>query len=216
MPNQKRNIVGGIDEAGRGPVIGPLVICGVVFDIQTLEHLKVLGLKDSKLLSPNKREKLAVILTRYALDIRYKTIKAKTIDTNRLKGGNLNQIELNYFGQVAAHLSSPTIYVDAVDVNPLRFQTGLKAKLASHITVIAEHKADIKYPVVSAASILAKVQRDNRIKELHKQYGNFGSGYPSDPNTRTFLKTWYQTYRQFPPIVRTTWATCQKIMESKD
>ena len=216
MPNQDGNNIGGIDEAGRGPVIGPLVICGVVVATKTLHSLQRLGLKDSKQLSPSKREKLAIILTKYALDVRYVTINAKTIDSNRLKGSNLNQLELIHFRKIAATLPTSAIYVDAVDVNPLRFQTRLKEKLANTVTVIAEHKADIKYPIVSAASILAKVKRDFHIKKLHQKYGDFGSGYPSDPNTRSFLKTWYQNHGEFPPIVRNTWATCQKIVAAKD
>ncbi|WP_457753524.1 ribonuclease HII, partial [Thermococcus sp.] len=79
--------------------------------------------------------------------------------------------------------------------------------------IIAEHKADAKYLPVSAASILAKVTRDKAIEKLKKQYGEIGSGYPSDPRTRKFLEEYYKEHGEFPPIVRKSWKTLRKIEE---
>jgi ribonuclease HII len=73
------------------------------------------------------------------------------------------------------------------------------------VQVISEHQADRNYPVVSAASIIAKVERDHTIEELKCNYGDFGSGYMSDPKTKNFLYTLARKRGEYPDFVRRSW-----------
>jgi len=103
------------------------------------------------------------------------------------------------------------MWVDAADVKPERFGERIRNLLSIRMVVNASHKADATFTVVGAASILAKVTRDRLVCELAKQYGDIGSGYPSDPKTRAFLKRYYQDHGKFPPIARTEWKTLQQL-----
>ncbi|NHJ49807.1 MAG: ribonuclease HII [Asgard group archaeon] len=203
----------GIDEAGRGPVIGPLVIAGVVLPQEEIDKLVEMGIKDSKLLSKEKREQFFDVITVVAIDKKIEVIKAREIDRKQKKAINLNRLETDTMISILQSLTDwSEAYVDACDVNAERFQKTLEANCAGSIT--AEHRADLIYPVVSAASILAKVTRDNIIKAYHDEYGvDFGSGYPSDPKTNEFLEQYYLEHKSFPPIVRMCWETVNKIIE---
>ena len=168
----------GIDEAGRGPMIGPMVICGVLIDSERLSELVQIGAKDSKTLSHSRRlklkEKIKLVVSK--MEIRY--VSAADIDRLR-KRTTLNEIEVAEFVSIARALKPQEIYLDAADVNADRFgeKIGNLSGLASKgAKIVSEHKADSKYPIVSAASIIAKVERDRAISEYHKKYGDFGSG----------------------------------------
>ena len=129
--------------------------------------------------------------------------------------GTLNKFEVENFVRALNSLKvrPDVIYIDAADVKEERFGEEIKAKLKFKAEVIAEHKADDKFLPVSAASILAKVTRDREIERLKEEYGEIGSGYPSDPRTRTFLESYYREHGEFPPIVRQSWKTLRKIEE---
>ncbi len=207
-------LIAGIDEAGRGPVIGPLVIC--VYAIEKVNHKKLaeIGARDSKILTKKKREELYPILTKMAVKYKTKHIFASEIDEMR-KYNSLNIIEqkvmLNLVEQLDLDLNA--LYIDAADVNEDRFGR-LFQKTFPKTNVVSKHGADKHYPVVSAASIVAKVERDKAIKEIEKEYSiEIGSGYPSDPKTKTFLITYYKRHRRFPPFVRMSWDTSKKIIE---
>ena len=106
------------------------------------------------------------------------------------------------------------IYIDACDVNAQRFGNNILHKLNfTPQQLISEHKADANYKVVGAASILAKTTRDHIIEQIKLEYGNVGSGYPSDPYTRKFLEEYYAQHHSFPPIVRTWWGTVDEIIK---
>ncbi|MEO2151636.1 MAG: ribonuclease HII, partial [Thermococcus sp.] len=105
------------------------------------------------------------------------------------------------------------VYADAADVDEERFGRELKERLGFKAEIIAKHRADALFPVVSAASIVAKVTRDREIEKLKAEYGEIGSGYPSDPRTRAFLENYYREHGAFPPIVRRGWKTLKKIEE---
>ena len=94
-----------------------------------------------------------------------------------------------------------------------RFGEVIGKRLSFSPKIVAEHKADSKYIPVAAASILAKVTRDRAIEKLKEAYGEIGSGYPSDPITRRFLEEYYKKHGVFPPIVRKSWKTLEKIEE---
>lgn len=201
----------GIDEAGRGSVLGPLVIAGVVIDKRKEAILDNMGVKDSKKLTPARREVLARKLKKMFV---YDTVvfSARDIDDMRAQGINLNEIERRGMQELIEKLDFDSAIVDAVDVKPQRFED--KLRRATGKDVKAEHKADDKYIEVSAASIIAKQARDEAISELNKDYedvGGIGSGYPSDPTTKKFLSNY--TYNQMPDFVRKSWATVAKLKD---
>ncbi|ASJ01043.1 ribonuclease HII [Thermococcus gorgonarius] len=202
--------IAGIDEAGRGPVIGPMVIAAVVFDEVNLPKLEALGVRDSKKLTPKRREKLFNEILKIADDYVILELSPEEIDSRE---GTLNEFEVNNFVKALNSLKvkPDVIYIDAADVKEERFGEEIGKLLNFKAGIIAEHKADDKFPPVSAASIVAKVTRDRAIERLKEEYGEIGSGYPSDPRTREFLMSYYKKHGEFPPIVRRTWKTLKKI-----
>ncbi len=204
--------IAGVDEAGRGPVIGPLVLAGVVIREEHSDVLVEWGVRDSKRLTPKRREALELTIQRIALQVEVLEISAAEIDTQRFAKRSLNDLEAEWMAMILQHLQWDIAYVDAADVIAERYGQTIQNRLGTEKPIISEHKADQNYPVVAAASILAKVRRDRRITELHKQYGDFGSGYPSDPQTRQFLMEWITKHDEFPEIVRVSWETASKIL----
>lgn len=206
--------IAGIDEAGRGPMIGPMVICGVSVDSKKLHLLEKIDVRDSKVLSPSRRLKLKDRIEQIVDKIEIRTVSASDIDRLRKKK-TLNEIEVSEFALIAKKLNPQEVYLDAADVKASRFgeRVGKLSGLESKGTVIvSEHKADSKYPIVSAASIIAKVERDRVISEYHKRYGDFGSGYPSDPKTVRFVRDLVRNGQRLPSIVRASWESVRKIL----
>lgn len=194
-------MIAGVDEAGRGSAIGPMVICGV-----EAETMEIDGIKDSKLLKPEKREELA---DRLKKEVRYNYIvfSPQKID-EYTKRHKLNSLEVEGFSGIIKRLDpSSRFFVDACDVDPERFKLNILS-IVGNIDLISEHKADTRYPIVSAASILAKVKRDRLVRSLGY---DLGSGYPSDEKTIGFLRDWYAEHRCFPSFVRQSWGTTQRI-----
>src|SRR5207245_6455993 len=109
-------------------------------------------------------------------------------------------------------LRTELAYVDSSDARTERFKNNILDCLSFTPRIVSEHKADINYPVVSAASIMAKVHRDSRIEEIKKEYGEIGSGYAHDPITVRFLSEYYLANRDFPPIVRRSWKTLRNLV----
>ncbi|MHA2199689.1 MAG: ribonuclease HII [Candidatus Thorarchaeota archaeon] len=210
--------IAGVDEAGRGPMIGPLVICGVLVNSERIPELERLGAKDSKTLSPSRRRSLNQRIRSIATQIEIRSVSAAAIDRLR-KRTTLNEIEVTEFAAVVKSLKPQEAYLDAADVNAERFgnKIGELSGLARlGAVIVSEHKADSKYPIVSAASILAKVERDRIIDEMHQEYGDFGSGYPSDPKTIRFVRGLYEDGLALPSIVRKSWDSVRKIRESTE
>ena len=201
----------GVDEAGRGSVLGPLVIAGVVIPQKMESVIDNMGVKDSKRLTPKRREVLSRKLKKM-FDWDVVIYSAQDIDNMRAQGINLNEIERRGMQELILKLECDKAIVDAVDVKPERFQD--KLRKATSKDVKAEHKADDKYLEVGAASIIAKQTRDEAIAELNKEYehmGGIGSGYPSDPATKEFLSNY--TYNQMPDFVRRSWSTVAKLKD---
>jgi len=208
----------GADEAGRGPVIGPLIIAGVTFedDSKLIEY----RVKDSKQLSNSRREELAKIIKKIAIDYEILVIPAKDIDDMR-KIMTLNEIEVNAFIKIIKKLKPDLCYVDSVDVNEIRFGNNLSKEIPYKIKIISKHKADEIYPVVSAASILAKSRREEEVKKIatileDKLNLPLGSGYPADPITQKFFRSWLYKYGKLPPYTRHSWKTSQNILKEKN
>lgn len=216
MTSMGRNIAG-VDDAGRGPIIGPLVIAGVLIDEDRVRELVSIGVKDSKLLTPQSRSDLAEKIQRIASKISYDQLSPAEIDEVVLRGKRLqklNFLEARSMAKVIADLKPKAVWVDASDVKPERYARQILDELPTSLkrtVLISEHKADRRYPIVSAASIMAKVRRDSEISKLWEDYGNFGSGYVTDPRTIRFLKEWRRTHPDYPPIVRRSWKTLKKI-----
>jgi ribonuclease HII len=205
----------GVDDAGRGPVIGPLVIAGVIIEEEKIERLKMLGVKDSKQLLRSARNRLSKEIPGIVDDYHVLEIESEELDkiVNRApKFQRLNMLEAKVMAQVIEKLRPEMVYVDSSDTRTERFKNNILDHLSFTPRIVSEHKADISYPVVSAASIMAKVHRDNKIEEIKKEYGEIGSGYAHDAVTIKFLREYYSEKGDFPPIVRRSWKTLGNIV----
>ena len=205
----------GIDEAGRGSVIGPLYVAGVMIDEKDEEKLRLTGVKDSKMLTPKKREELYPIIKRMAIDHVILKITAQDIDNLR-KVKNLNVIEAEKMAQIIKTLKADRAYVDAPQVSTEKFKAFLMNLAKNHTEIIAENKADEKYPVCSAASVLAKVNRDRDVEEIKRITGfDIGVGYSHDSRSIEFVKK-YMKHKKFSKFIRHSWMTVETIKSEKE
>ena len=203
----------GVDEAGKGPVMGPMVVAAV--SVKNAKMIENLGFKDSKLLTPKKRKELFELIKKnyqYAIEI----IEPEKIDEYRRKN-KLNILNRKSFEKVISKLNPKIAYVDAADVNEERFGREIKKNLTNDndTDVISMHKADSKIPVVAAASIIAKQTREIEIEKLKEKIGDFGSGYPSDTRTIKFLKSYFHDNLKWPSGTRKSWKTVERIRPVK-
>ncbi len=199
----------------RGPVIGPLVVAGVT--LPSDKRLIELRVKDSKKVSPVRRVRLAEKIKIMAINYELVVIPAKDIDDMR-KVMTLNEIEVNAFSRVIKKLKPDICYVDSADVNEERFKNDILSNLSFKPEIISKHKADDIYPIVGAASILAKTRRDEEVEKIAKKLEMklnlpLGSGYPADPLTQKFLKAWYEKYGKLPSNIRKSWKTTQNLIK---
>lgn len=201
-------LVAGIDEAGRGPVIGPMVIAGILIEEERIPILSELGVKDSKKLSPRRREILFDEILKKVKNHHIEVIDAKTIDLKR-KRKSLNIIEVEVMAKVIEKLEPDLVQVGAVELKTENFRKKLLTRV-DNVEIISVHHAEDLFPAVAAASILAKVTRDRIIASLRKDYGDFGSGYPSDQRTLEFICKIIKG-GEMPDFVRSTWKTCQNL-----
>jgi len=207
-------LIAGVDDAGRGPIIGPLVIAGVLFAEEDLRKLKLLGVRDSKVLSPQRREVLAIEIKKLAVKYHVESLSPAEIDKvveTRRRLHKLNRLEAHTMAKVIEVLKPDVAYVDASDVIAERFKEHIMEKLTFPVRIVSEHKADATYPVVSAASIIAKVERDRAIQKLKDKYGDLGSGYVTDPKTVEFLEKWLAEHGSYPEFVRRSWKPAKEL-----
>jgi len=204
----------GADEAGKGPVIGSMFVAGLVIEEDKLFDLAGFGVKDSKLLAPAKREILAKKISGIATDQYILEVKPQVIDELRLVM-TMNDIMVRSFSSVVAKLHADKAILDAADVDAQRFARRVKDASKTAMLIVAEHKADQRHQVVSAASILAKVRRDASMRELEDAlHCKIGSGYPHDRDTINFLNRWVKENRDLPTCARHSWATARRIKAS--
>lgn len=211
-------LVAGVDEAGRGCIIGPLVVAGVLIKEENLIVLRQLGVKDSKLLSKKKREALFNEIIGLAENYHVIKLLPKEIDRAvecKRKLYKLNRLEAQTMTNIINVLKPNEAYVDAADVLEKRFKHHIQEGLTTKIKITARHRADKIYSVVSAASIIAKVERDRDIEALKNDYGDFGSGYLADKKTMNFLKQWLETHSDYPSCVRKSWKTAKQLKDEK-
>ncbi len=210
-------LVAGVDEAGRGPLIGPMVVAIACADEAKLRALERLGVRDSKLLTPARRERLRHVLEQFLDYFAVRVVQPEEVDraVQGLDFGSLNELELSVMAeliqQALERVEVERVYVDSPDPLPERFAKRLSQRVGTRVEIVAENRADSKYVIVSAASIIAKTERDRIIRKLKDIYGDFGSGYPSDPKTREFVKKWIEREGSLPPIVRKSWSTLEKL-----
>lgn len=206
--------VAGVDEAGRGCVIGPLVIAGVLFQKETIEELRHLGVKDSKKLTAKKRSELDIEIKSIAEEYSFFDLQPKEIDKVVNRGvplRKLNYLEAMVMGKVIRDLHPDVAFVDPADVVIDRYVKQIRRVLPFNLHMVCEKHADDKFLVVSAASILAKVRRDRFIEDLRERYGNFGSGYCSDWKTIEYLESWFNEHDYCPSFIRASWSTVKRI-----
>ena len=199
----------------KGAVIGPLVICGLLIDSKKEKKLKKLGVKDSKELSVKRREELAKEIEKLG-DIIVLKIPACKIDANRKHGINLNLLEAKKMAEIIDMLKPDKAIIDTPGTNTKKFEDEIRSYLENkNVKLICENFADKNYPVVSAASIIAKVERDKSIRELEKKVGRpIGVGYSHDSKTIEFLeKLVKEKDGKLPPYVRKTWDTVEQMVK---
>ncbi|MBU4139639.1 MAG: ribonuclease HII [Euryarchaeota archaeon] len=206
-------MIAGIDEAGKGPVLGPMCVAGLLVDENKLDNITRIGVKDSKKLTPKKREALSVEINKLADKIFILEVSPGQIDELR-KVITMNEVMVACYVKVLEELRPESAFVDAADVIAERFGENIKKKYSSDLNITSEHNADEKYPIVSAASILAKVRRDELVRNIEKKAGiEIGSGYPSDRKTITFLENWVREHGSLPDFARSSWETSKNIIE---
>jgi ribonuclease HII len=208
-------LIGGVDEAGRGSIIGPMIVAGVSLGRSGVRQLRELGIRDSKALTPLGREKFYRCIVDLAHSLCVVKIDCREIDRYVFFNG-LNELEARGMGEVINSIRANRIYVDACDVNLDRYQTSLRKHI--HLPqprVYCLHHADCINEVVSAASIVAKIVRDREVQEIRKKYHNIGSGYPSDKKTMFFIKKWVRRYKSPPLFARRSWKPLRIMLEEQ-
>ncbi|MFB6190432.1 MAG: ribonuclease HII [Candidatus Nanohaloarchaea archaeon] len=208
----------GVDEAGRGPVIGSMFIGGFVVEESGIDDLEELGVKDSKKLSNKRRDLMDEELPGIG-ETFLKEVTASTIDELR-EVMTLNDIEVQAFAEVIAESGADKVIVDLPEPDADRFIRKLRKELPPRfedVKFVAEHGADEDYPVVSAASIVAKSARERHVEELKDKYGfDFKSGYPHDEEVTVFLHKYLDEYGELPDETRRSWSTAQRIVKEHE
>ncbi len=210
----------GIDDAGRGPIIGPMILAGVLIEKAKEPQLKKHGVTDSKLLPHQKRIALSKILKELAESFKIVKASPEEIDLSLKSKINLNTLEAIKTAEIINFLAPKKqrvkVIIDCPSTNTSAWKNTLLKylKTPQNLTILCEHKADFNHISVAAASILAKVEREEEVQKIKKQYGDIGSGYPSDPTTKLFLKT-NGALLANKGIFRKSWATWKALFPEK-
>ncbi len=202
----------GVEDSGRGPVIGPLVMAGVMIPAHIEEKFKEAGVKDSKLLTPSSRRRLADMIKKNS-EFAIIRIWPYEIDFGNHAGINLNKLEAIKSAQIINDMQPDRVIIDCPSPNIPKWQAEVEKRLQKKTKVICEHKADVNHPVVSAASIIAKVARDEEIEKIQGRIPvEIGSGYPADPITKKFLE---KNWDKYEDIFRKSWQTWKRHKNKK-
>jgi ribonuclease HII len=193
-------------------LLGPIIVAGICVSKKSISEMIKKGIKDSKLLTPKKRQILFGHVVSIAESICICRINIAEIDFHVFKN-NLNTLEAEAMAITISNMKSDKTYVDSCDVNPSRYQRTISSFLKRNSTkLISMHHADKLNVVVSGASIIAKVIRDSEITKIRVKYGDIGSGYPSDKKTIEFVRQWFRQKNEIPPFARKSWKPAQIIL----
>ncbi|CAC70103.1 Ribonuclease H2 subunit A [Caenorhabditis elegans] len=222
----------GIDEAGRGPVLGPMVYAAAISPLDQNVELKNLGVDDSKALNEAKREEIFNKMNEdediqqiiaYAL----RCLSPELISCSMLKRQKYSLNEVSHEAAITLIRDALACNVNVVEikvdtVGPKATYQAKLEKLFPGISICVTEKADSLFPIVSAASIAAKVTRDSRLRNWQFREKNikvpdagYGSGYPGDPNTKKFLQLSVEPVFGFCSLVRSSWKTASTIVEKR-
>jgi ribonuclease HII len=205
-------LIGGVDEAGRGSIIGPLIIAGISVRDSKISELSKIGVKDSKKLTKKLRASMFFSIVDLADSLCIYKIDSDEIDDNVFLN-KLNKLEAEAMAAVINNLRVDEVYVDCCDVNHERYKECIKCRLVSCNTKLySMHHADQLNLVVSAASIVAKIVRDNEIQAIRRIHHTIGSGYPSDEKTMYFIREWVKKYKNAPSFARKSWRPLRTIL----
>jgi ribonuclease HII len=205
-------LIGGVDEAGRGSIVGSLVIAGISIRESKIAILKEMGVKDSKLLTPKARARLFDRIIKVADAVCIRKINPIEVDESVMLKG-LNKLEAKVMAIVINNISAKEVYVDCCDINPQRYKGYLEQHLTCAPEIHSMHHADATNIVVSAASIIAKITRDQEIQRIRTKYRNIGSGYPSDERTMKFISRWVIKNGSAPEFARKSWKPLRLMLE---
>ncbi|MFA6461752.1 MAG: ribonuclease HII [Candidatus Woesearchaeota archaeon] len=211
-------LISGTDEAGRGPILGPMVMVTLAVEEEDLQRFEWLGVKDSKMLSSSTREEMFDRIREIVKDFRVEVIEPDAIDLSlRETESNLNWLEADTTARMISEIAPKKAYIDCPSTNIPAYHQYMFNKIdpdvRTRVDLYIEHKADVKYIVVSAASVVAKVIRDRAVEAIKKKIKiDFGSGYLSDPKTQDFLKNYHDKY---PELFRRMWRPYKDIVDSK-
>ena len=209
------SLILGVDESGRGPVIGPLIIAGALIEEEKIGKLKEIGVKDSKLLTPRKRREIAKKLKKVLKDYLILVIEPEEIDkaVDGDDGLNLNWLEATKTVEIINKLKPDKAIIDCPSPNIKAYTDYLKVRLKKDVELIVAHKADRDFFICGAASILAKEKREEEVEKIKKKYGNIGPGYMSNPITQKFLK---ENWEKHPEIFRKSWVSWKNHKDAKN
>jgi ribonuclease HII len=197
-------------------LLGPIIVAGISVSKKSISEMIKKGIKDSKLLTPKKRQILFGHVVSIAESICICRINIEDIDFHVFRN-NLNILEAEAMAITISNMKSDKTYVDSCDVNPSRYQRTISSFLKRNSTkLISMHHADKLNVVVSGASIIAKVIRDSEITKIRVKYGDIGSGYPSDKRTIEFVREWFRQKNEIPPFARKSWKPAQMIVSGTD
>lgn len=205
-------LVGGVDEAGRGSIIGPLVVAGISIRETKIAQLTEMGVRDSKALTPKARAQLFGEIMKVSDSVCIRKINPVEVDYSvSLRG--LNRLEAKVMAAVINNIGADEVYVDCCDVNPERYRDYIGQHLNCSPKVHSMHQADVINVVVSAASIVAKITRDHEVEQIRKKYRGIGSGYPSDDRTMRFIRRWVAKNGTAPEFARKSWKPLRLMLE---
>lgn len=206
---RSRKTVAGIDEAGRGSLIGDMFIAGIALSEEQSITLAAAGVRDSKTLSRSRRHKLLLDIVRYSDLIVVSRVIPEDIDRE-----NINDLEVRAIERILRHMKSRGIEPSKVVIDEIAGRREALERITKSLfpatEVVARPKADRDFVQVAAASIVAKCLRDRLVRILSSLYGELGSGYPSDPRTINWLKL-VESSGQTPCCVRKSWKTLKRI-----
>ena len=209
-------LIGGVDEAGRGSIIGPLIVAGISVRDSKISELSKIGVKDSKKLTKKLRKNMFSSIVDLADSLCIYKIDSNEIDYNVFLN-KLNKLEAEAMAEVINNLHVDEVYIDCCDINQERYKECVKCRLVSCNTKLySMHHADQLNLVVSAASIIAKTVRDNEIQAIRRIYNTIGSGYPSDQKTMYFIREWVKKYKNAPGFARKSWRPLRMMLYEKN